>query len=81
LIGQWLLWFVTPLVAPDAVLVAGIGGLFAGLVVVVWWLFLSRAPWPDRLGALVLMIVAVIATRPVLHRSIRGAGQGMMFYF
>src|SRR5207244_10236082 len=30
---------------------------------------------------IVLMIVAVLATRTVAHESMRGAGQGMMIYF
>ena len=54
---QSLLWFVVPAVAPDAALSGMFGGiLFCGLVVLVWWLFLSRAAWSDRLGTLVLMV-------------------------
>jgi outer membrane protein assembly factor BamB len=53
----------------------------AGLAIVVWWVFFSRAPWLERLGAALLMVAAVLATRPLLHASIAGAGMGMLFYF
>ena len=39
-----------------------LGGVFGGLAIVVWWAFLSRAPRSDRWGAVVLMIVALVAT-------------------
>jgi len=79
-IVQWLFWFVVPVVAPEAVLIAVIGGVVGGLAVVVWWVFFSRAPWSERLGAIVLMIVAVIATRPILDESIQAGIDGMMFF-
>jgi hypothetical protein len=78
---QWLSWFVLPRFIPDAVIYGVIGGVFAGLVIVVWWLVFSRAPWSERLGTLVLMPVAVLATKLIVHPSIANAGQGMMFYF
>jgi outer membrane protein assembly factor BamB len=80
--------FVLPMIVPDARpfglpigILALLAGAFAGFAIVVWWVFFSRAPWSERLGALVLMIVAVVATRPILHESMAGAGMGMMFYF
>ena len=75
---QWLLWFVVPVVAPDAIMYAMLGALACALVVVVWWLFFSRAPWAERVGAIVLMVVAVIATKRVVHQSIANAGMGML---
>ena len=63
--------FVVPLVVPDARSVGDARrGVVGGLAIVVWWLFFSRAPWSERLGAIVLMIVAVFATKPVVHPSI-----------
>jgi len=75
---QWLIWLVYPLVARGAIMVAMMGGLAGGLAVLVWWLFFSRAPWAERVGAIVLMVVAVVATKRVVHQSIAGAGMGMM---
>jgi hypothetical protein len=67
---QWLVRFVVPVVVPDAAGTAILGGLVGGLLVVVWWLFFSRAPWFERVGALVLMAVALVATARVVHESI-----------
>ncbi|HXI89542.1 MAG TPA: PQQ-binding-like beta-propeller repeat protein [Blastocatellia bacterium] len=77
---QWLVWFGIPIVAPDTMMFGMIGGLVCGLAVLVWWLFFSRAPWSERIGAIALMIVAVFATKPLVHPSIANAGMGMMMY-
>lgn len=75
-----LVKLVLPLVAPAGTPVVGfLGGLAAGLAVAVWWLFFSRAPWLERLGAIALMIVALFTTKNLLHVSIAEAGQGMLF--
>ena len=49
-----------------------------GLAIVVWWMFFSRAPWVERLGALVLMVIAPIGTKFIVHKSIAGGGMGML---
>ena len=76
---QWLTRFGLPLVMPDAVPVAMIGGIVGGLGVVVWWVFFSRAPWSERLGAVGLMIAAMFATQPITHESIAKGAMGMLF--
>src|SRR6266851_1141000 len=78
---QWLVRFGTPIVAPDAMIVAGIGELVGAVAVLVWWAFFSRVPHFERWGAIVLMIVAVAATPLILHQSIVGGMMGMMFRF
>jgi outer membrane protein assembly factor BamB len=75
---QWLLWFGVPIVAPEASMGALIGGLACALAVLVWWLFFSRAPWAERVGAIALMVVSVFATMRVVHPSIAGGMMGMM---
>ena len=52
--------FVLPLAAPGGTVIGLIGAALSALAIVVWWLFFSRAPWSERLGALVLMIVALV---------------------
>jgi outer membrane protein assembly factor BamB len=77
---QWAAWLgpsvVLPEVRPYGMLVA----VGAGLAFVLWWLLFSRAPWSDRVGVLVLMVGAILATRRVVHESIAGAGMGMLLY-
>jgi outer membrane protein assembly factor BamB len=78
LVLQWLGWFVVPIVVPAALLYGMMGALFCGLAIVGWWVFFSRAPWAERVGAIVLMVVAVVATKRVVHQSIAGGMMGMM---
>src|SRR5262245_14339835 len=75
---QWLIWYGVPVVVPEAGMSVVIGGLACSLAVLVWWLFFSRAPWAERLGAIALMVVAVIATKRVVHPSIAGGMIVMM---
>jgi outer membrane protein assembly factor BamB len=77
---QWLAWLALPKVVPEAALYGILGGVFGGgLAVVLWWLFFSRAPWAERLGALLLMPVAVYATAHLVHESIANGAMGMLF--
>ncbi len=77
---QWLLWFVVPIFFPETGPYGIFAGLCAGLAVVLWWLFFSQALWSDRVGAIVLMVVAIVATKRVVHQSIAGGGMGMLLY-
>jgi outer membrane protein assembly factor BamB len=76
---QWLGRFVVPVFVPGALFVGVIGGLVGGLAVVVWWVFFSRAPWAERLGALVLIAIALFATPLILDKSIATGAMGMLF--
>src|SRR3989475_96308 len=76
---QWLVRFVVPVVVPGAIAVGMIGELLGGLTIVVWWLFFSRAPWSQPVGAIVLMGVALFATPRIVHKSIATGMMGMMF--
>jgi len=65
----------------DALMYGMIAAALLSVVIAVWWLFFSRAPWSERVSALVVMVIAVIATKRVVHPSIENAGMGMMVYF
>ena len=54
------------------------GGAVCALAVLVWWLFFSRARWLERIGAIVLMVIAVAVTKRIVHPSIAGGMMGMM---
>jgi outer membrane protein assembly factor BamB len=81
---QWLLRFVIPEIvpedlAPQAMLYGIFGALLCAVALLLWWLFFSRAPWLERLGVLAVMVVAMVATRFALHRSIAEGAMGFMF--
>ena len=67
-----------PVLIPDGKMYAMLAGVAGGVLVLLWWLFFSRAPWVERVGAVVLMVAAVALTRLVVDPSISNAGMGMM---
>ena len=67
---QWLVWFVVLIVGLEAFVYGIMGGVLGGLSVVVWWAFFSRAPRSERWGAVVLMIVALVAIWYLNHESL-----------
>jgi outer membrane protein assembly factor BamB len=78
---QWLFFAGVPIVMPHAGGAAILGAVVGGLAVLMWWLFFSRALWSERVGAIVLMVIGVIATKRIVHPSIANAGMGMMMFF
>lgn len=48
---------------------SAVSGLIGAFLVVVWWLVLSRARWFDRLGGIVLMLMALGGTWLIKHES------------
>ena len=73
-------WYIVPLLFPDLALGAMAVGLAAMVIILLWWLFFSRAPWADRVGFILLAIVGLWATRQVIHESIAGGMMGFMIY-
>ena len=84
--------FLLPVLLPEARpfgfpigIVAMLGGAVFGIGIILWWLFASRAPWRQRIEAVLLMALAVVATRFLLHESTAGegagAGAGALYYF
>ncbi|HEX2339256.1 MAG TPA: PQQ-binding-like beta-propeller repeat protein [Vicinamibacterales bacterium] len=77
--------FVLPIVAGEATIfglsiamLGVMGGMLGALAIVLWWLFFSRAPWVERIGAIVLATVALAVTERVVHPSIAGGMMGRM---
>lgn len=72
-----LLRFVLPVAFPTMFIQGVLGALLCTVLIVLWWLFFSRAPWSARVGAIVLMLVAWWATSLLVHPSI-AAGMGFV---
>lgn len=77
---QWFVRFLLPKLFPQMMVYAVLGGVLCGALILLWWLFFSRAAWVERLGALVLVAVGIYGTRPLLDPSIRTGAMGMLFY-
>jgi len=73
-----VLRFVVPLVAPEVALYSFLGAIVCAILIVVWWVLFSRAPWSERVGAIVLMVVGLYATSYVVDVSVRTAMMGRM---
>src|SRR5207245_6168531 len=65
-----LVRFVVPVFVPDATLVGVLAVPVGALAIVLWWVFFSRAPWSERLGAVGLMVAALFATSRIIDKSI-----------
>src|SRR5262245_37822784 len=84
---QWLMRYVIPKLFPEATLfgmplvfVGVLVGMACGILLVLWWLFFSRAPWSERILGVLLMVVGLWATLYVVDVSIRGGAMGMLLF-
>ncbi len=77
---QWLAWLILPALLPEWAGAGILATAFLGLVIVIWWLFFSRATWSERLGAIVLIVATVAATSRFVHDSIANGMMGMMLF-
>jgi outer membrane protein assembly factor BamB len=74
-----LLAKVAGTVVPGIGMYGMLGSVVGALLILLWWLLFSRAPWLERLGALALMAAALYATGFILHKSIAGGAMGFLF--
>ena len=72
--------YVVPIFEPRYAGLAMLWAAGGALIVILWWLLFSRARWYERLGAIVLMIAAMIPERSVVHPSISGGAMGYLSY-
>ena len=78
---QWVVFLVVPLVVPGATAMTGLlGAVACGVAVFAWWLFASRAPWAERVGALALMVAGIAAVKAIVHPSVANAGMGKLIF-
>jgi outer membrane protein assembly factor BamB len=72
--------FVVVPFIPGAGLIGLLAGMAGAALIVLWWIFFSRAAWLERVGALVLIALAAAITRVFVHPSIgEGPDGGMLF--
>ena len=72
-----LLRFVVPFASPTLFLQGVLGALLCAALIVLWWLFFSRAPWSARAGTFVLILVSLWTTSLLSHPSI-ATGMGFV---
>ena len=72
--------YVVPIFAPRLAGLGMIGAVVCALIVLLWWLFFSRARWYERLGAIAVIIGAAFAEKYVVHPSIAGGAMGNLAY-
>jgi len=77
---QGLLMFGLPLVSPEHSGTAIIAGIAGALLILLWWLFFSRAPWIERVGAIAVMVVGVALTSRLVHVSVANGMMGFMLF-
>src|SRR5262245_38748689 len=70
--------FGVPVVFPQFTAEAALAGLVGGIAIILWWLAFSRAAWADRLGAIVLMALAVFATWGISDVSMATGAMGAL---
>ena len=56
-----------------------LAGMAGAAVILLWWLLFSRAPWLQRIGAVVLIGLAALVTPLFADPSIGGVNRGVMF--
>ncbi|HSE32471.1 MAG TPA: PQQ-binding-like beta-propeller repeat protein [Pyrinomonadaceae bacterium] len=77
---QWIAWLIVPFFLPQYILPAFMVTAVCALGVVLWWLIFSRAPWYERVAALVLIVLAVIVTKRIVHVSIATGSFGLLLF-
>lgn len=75
-----LMRFIVPAVAPPMAAYGMLTAMTLSLVILVWWLFFSRAAWIERIGAILVTAIAAVLTKLVVHESIAGGFMGLMVF-
>ncbi len=76
---QWFSRYGLAYFNPDLINFGVLGGVAAGALLAVWWLFFSRATRLERFSAIPLLILFMMLTTQLLHESVATGMMGMMF--
>ena len=77
---QWIAWLVVPFFLPDYMLKAMLVTASCALAIALWWLIFSRVPWYERIVVLLLIVLAVIGTKRIVHVSIATGSMGFLLF-
>jgi len=77
---QWIAWLVVPFFFPQYIFQAIMVTAACAVGVILWWLIFSRARWYERVGALMLIVPAVILTKRIVHVSIATGSFGFLLF-
>lgn len=81
-IGIWMAFaaaiVASPFIEDEPVML--LAGAIGSLLILIWWIALSRSRWQERLGALLLIAATVALVRFTAHPSIVGGAQFMLSY-
>ena len=75
-----LVRFGLPLLGPDFTIYGVLGGVGLSLAILLWWLLFSRAPWIERIGAIVLIAAGLYGTLHVVDVSIATGAEGNLLF-
>src|SRR5262245_15477510 len=67
---------VLPVLWPNLTIYGVLGGFAGAALILAWWLLLSRAPWIERLGAVVLRVAGIVVTWRFVDISISTGAMG-----
>src|SRR5687768_1200189 len=65
---------------PGGGMIAFLSSAAGGVLIFLWWLFFSRAPWSERIGAVLLIVVGAFLTWLVVDPSIAGGAMGNLLF-
>lgn len=70
---------IAPLL-PGGRMIAFLTSAAGGILILLWWLLFSRAPWKERLGAVLVILVGTGLTWLVVDPSIAGGAMGNLLF-
>jgi outer membrane protein assembly factor BamB len=76
---QWALKLLLPVIAPDYAALSILSGIVGAGLLLVWWIFFSRASRLERLAVPILIVACVTGTLPFLDKSVATGMMRMMF--
>ncbi len=73
LVCRYITWIIAD--GPSYLwMIAAFGPMLAGVLIVIWWVTLSRASWAERFLGLAAVIVLAVVTFNLMDKSMQGPG-------